>query len=233
MKPTQEDLRHLSERYEYCLDTGELTRGGLPVTLGRGARGHLTFTPYLPSRGKCRPTFVHVFAFALLHGGWPDHMVDHVDRDKLNNRPDNLRPACHSTNGANCAPRSGSGYKGVYPERGRWAARIGGGAHRQTKREYLGCHDTPEQAARAYDRRARELYGEYACLNFPIEERCADATNDPIADRVTSPGGPEACYNSVREGQFRTPQPSSEVTCHIPQSPLPTSRSRTPTALAA
>lgn len=35
------------------------------------------------------------------------------------------------------------------------------------KREYLGYFSTPEQAAKAYDKKAYELYGDKAILNFP------------------------------------------------------------------
>jgi hypothetical protein len=45
--------------------------------------------------------------------------------------------------------------------RTRWRARHRG--------ELLGRYDTPEEAARAYDERVIELYGEYAYLNFPEE----------------------------------------------------------------
>jgi hypothetical protein len=31
---------------------------------------------------------------------------------------------------------------------------------------HLGSYDTPEEAARTYDRHARALYGEFAVLNF-------------------------------------------------------------------
>ena len=45
--------------------------------------------------------------------------------------------------------------------RSKWRARHRG--------EFLGRYDTPEEAARAYDERVIELYGEYAYLNFPEE----------------------------------------------------------------
>ena len=36
----------------------------------------------------------------------------------------------------------------------------------------LGMYKTKEEAARAYDQKAIELFGEFALLNFPEEQQC-------------------------------------------------------------
>jgi len=57
-----------------------------------------------------------------------------------------------------------SQFKGVSPRGKKWAAYIG------AQRLYLGLFPTPELAAHAYDAKAIELYGEFACLNFPTQK---------------------------------------------------------------
>lgn len=56
-----------------------------------------------------------------------------------------------------------SGYRGVYAGyKGKWNAQI---SHRQ-KTVHLGCFTSIDEAAKAYDKKARELFGDYAVLNF-------------------------------------------------------------------
>lgn len=93
--------------------------------------------------------------------------VDHIDHDTLNCRRANLRLATKPQNGANRGPNTNnsSGYKGVTWDRqtGRWRAQI------KFNRRHLaiGRFDSVEDAARAYDRRASELFSEFAYVNFP------------------------------------------------------------------
>lgn len=93
--------------------------------------------------------------------------VDHINRDKLDNRRANLRLVSRSHNVMNTDLRCSntSGYKGVSWSRvsGKWEARI----RRDERQIYLGLYPTAEDAARAYDAKARELFGDVAALNFP------------------------------------------------------------------
>lgn len=59
-----------------------------------------------------------------------------------------------------------SGYRGIKQVGKRWAARL----HALGKSDHIGMFDSPEEAARAYDRAAKVVYGERAILNFPEEE---------------------------------------------------------------
>ena len=101
--------------------------------------------------------------------GWP--RVDHENGNGLDNQRSNLRPATSGQNSANRGANtnnSAAGYKGVQPNRTRglpWRAQIGAAR----KKYHLGLFATPEAAARAYDAAARELHGEFARTNFPLE----------------------------------------------------------------
>jgi hypothetical protein len=91
-------------------------------------------------------------------------LVDHVNRDGLDNRRANLRLCNESQNKANRpAPRSNtSGYKGVSKTpSGRWSAYI----TVDYRRRALGTFDTAAEAAQAYNAAAIEAWGEFAFLN--------------------------------------------------------------------
>ena len=104
--------------------------------------------------------------------GWA--ITDHRDGNGLNNQRANLRQATLTQNNRNRrANRSASRFKGVAINRGRgmpWKAAIGfDGISR-----HLGYFADESDAARAYDKAARELFGEFAAVNFPQPgERCA------------------------------------------------------------
>lgn len=96
-------------------------------------------------------------------------LVDHINGNKLDNRKENLRIANQAQNMRNCGIRATntSGYKGVrfHKASKKWKAEI----TKDYKNYHIGMFDTPEEAARAYDAKAVELFGEFAKLNFPGE----------------------------------------------------------------
>lgn len=94
---------------------------------------------------------------------------DHINGVRLDNRRRNLRLATRSQNLANSRIAPGStGYRGVKLDKrdGRFNARIGVNG----KPQHIGRYASAEEAARAYDAFAKEVFGDFATLNFPEHE---------------------------------------------------------------
>lgn len=105
--------------------------------------------------------------------GYP--RTDHVDHNGLNNQRSNLRPATGAQNNGNRRKlrQKSSRFKGVcwYTDprtatAGWWRATI----TLDNRQASLGYHATEEDAARAYNRAAREAFGEFAEYN-PVTPR--------------------------------------------------------------
>jgi hypothetical protein len=94
-------------------------------------------------------------------------LVDHIDGNSLNNRKSNLRLCSAHQNACNRRPRrnSSSKYKGVswYKRDKKWQVQI----YYNARTIHLGRFDDEVEAALVYDRKATELFGEFAYLNFP------------------------------------------------------------------
>lgn len=112
-------------------------------------------------KGKQKLIRMHREILQLLE----DVQTDHRNGCGLDNRRINLRPTTNQQNQWNRRPQyKTSKYKGVFlrKENGKWRAKIqfrGKGIH-------LGCFDNEIDAARTYDKAAKELFGEFARTNF-------------------------------------------------------------------
>jgi hypothetical protein len=117
--------------------------------------------------------FVHLHR--LITNAQPGEIIDYADRDPLNCRRSNLRRATRRQNVWNNSPSRGlvraktSRYKGVCYCRTHnlFVTRI---TH-NGKRIHLGWFKTELEAARVYNAKAKELFGDFAYLNpLPDEE---------------------------------------------------------------
>lgn len=124
--------------------------------------GNRTGTNYIHINIKNKLYYAHKLAFHLMHGYMPS-IVDHINRDKRDNRILNLRPATASQNQINKTVQrnSSTGAKGVnafHTGNKRWRARI----QVDKKKIHLGYFTTKEEASEAYRRAAIIYHGEYA-----------------------------------------------------------------------
>lgn len=96
--------------------------------------------------------------------------TDHRNGNGLDNRRCNLRSCTRSQNSMNSKKRTGctSQFKGICwrQDTRKWRARI----QFNDKRHNLGCFDNELKAAKAYNKAASRLFGEFARLNVIGEQ---------------------------------------------------------------
>lgn len=122
--------------------------------------------------GKDYPA--HRLAWFYVNGRWPEGVIDHINRDPLDNRFCNLREASFAQNQYNRTEQRNntSGFKGVsrFKKTGKWRAEI----MLNGKSHYLGAYETAELASKAYDEAAISLHQSFA----RNAERMLAAAND-------------------------------------------------------
>lgn len=147
--------------FEYDPETGILTRNstGRPCGSPHG-KGYLRV-----NAGVHGMIYAHRLAFALHHGYLPA-VVDHMDRNRLNNRIENLRACVQAENCCNRVKQlegASSQHKGVHFEKQtqKWRALI----KTNGRKISLGRFETEEQAARAYDEAAEKYHKQFGVKN--------------------------------------------------------------------
>ena len=124
-----------------------------------GVLDHRGYAVRKNSKGKA--TWMHRLIINAPNG----MQVDHINGDTLDNRRANLRLVTSQQNRMNQRLRSDNktGYKGVFIKKktGKYTAKIQCGNVIRN----LGCFTSAHDAARAYNKAARDLFGEYAYLN--------------------------------------------------------------------
>lgn len=152
---TPDEMRR---RYNYFPESGLIThksRDDKPEWRNRKYAGSRAFTTestfgYLQGIIDGKSCSAHIAAWCLHYNEWPDGEVDHIDRDRKNNRIANLRVVSRSENVRNRGTfrNNRSGYTGVYYRKrdSRWIAYI----NRDGKRTHLGYHNCVTSARIAY-----------------------------------------------------------------------------------
>jgi hypothetical protein len=130
---------------------------------GRDGKQHLR---YAYSVEKSNGVYTRIKMHRLIMSP-PDGMhVDHINGDGLDNRRENLRVVTPQLNQANSRKHlvGGSRFKGVcwHAAAKKWRAYIAP----DRKQIHLGLYDSEMEAAEAYDRKAKEIFGEHAFTNL-------------------------------------------------------------------
>ena len=110
----------------------------------------------------------HRLVWLWHHGVFP-RILDHIDRNPLNNRIENLRLCNESQNAANSGlpVNNTSGYRGVCWDvrKKAWKVRVSLVVDGERVRQYVGHFADIHEAAIIYNLRMTEWFGQYALLN--------------------------------------------------------------------
>lgn len=128
-------------------------RAGMPA-------GRVDKQGYVSLEYRGRSLQGHRVVWLLTHREWPAGWLDHVNGQRTDNRPENLRVASNAENQQNRHRVAGAvPFKGVVLHPcGRFQVTCG--------RKYVGLFATAQEAARAYDAAALATFGTFARLNF-------------------------------------------------------------------
>lgn len=166
------DLEYLREQLDYNPETGKffwrISRSGVRA-IGSEAGCKSSRTGYVLIGVGGRLYLAHRLAWLMATGKWPDRNIDHINRNKSDNRIANLRQADQQQNIANSPARicSKSGVKGVSwcKSTQMWRATITVNGKQRTLGRYAGIED----AAAAYQQEAIRAFGEFAYAKQPNE----------------------------------------------------------------
>tara|TARA_E500000318_G_C3569068_1_gene217016 strand:+ start:7436 stop:7984 length:549 start_codon:yes stop_codon:yes gene_type:complete len=161
------DIDLVKKYIDYDRDTGVFTwKVNRRYTARKGSvAGLKNDSGYILLTIESKRYRAHRIAWLLVHGEWPKNQIDHINGVRDDNRIENLRHVTNAQNAANASlmPCNTSGFKGVTydKDRSKWHSQI----KKDAKKYFLGRYDCKIEAAKAYDKKAIELFGEYAKTN--------------------------------------------------------------------
>lgn len=176
MRPLYEQLRDEYNNKVFYFDSS-----GVPIWLtgvyAGKRRGRVNvlksgYTRYqigMNLNGKRYQVMVHRLRYFIETSELADGFIDHINCKPKDNRPSNLRKCTPKQNLRNLPPRKGtaSKFKGVCKNSNSgkpWKIAV---TDDHGVNVHGGYFDDEIKAALAYDKLAREYYGEFAWLNFP------------------------------------------------------------------
>lgn len=138
--------------------TGKFTWKSKParnIVVGSEAGNIRPYDGYIVIKYQSTPYYAHRLAFAFANGRWPEADIDHINGDRQDNRPSNLRECINGL--SNNQNRKETDCSGVFfdSRRGTYNARI----YHNGKLVHLGCYKSSEEA--------RDAYVEYKSAHHP------------------------------------------------------------------
>lgn len=155
-------MEHIKDYLKYDPETGIFTwikstyRRGRPGSIAgcKSAYGYWR----IPFMG--RYYFAHRLAWFFTYGVIPDFQIDHMNRDRMDNRIANLRPAACVENNFNAAGKGcRTGVKGVVKNGNRFYGRV----HFKYKSYNAGSFGSLEEAEAAVKELREKLHGGFHC----------------------------------------------------------------------
>ena len=155
-------MEYLGSKFSYNDETGALVW----KSTGKVA-GHVNKTNhYIEIRLDKKLYKAHRLVYKLVLGIEPEGVIDHIDGNPSNNKIENLRLSTiqeNSRNSGKARTVKKSQYKGVWKKNNGWEAGIVVDDKIVARKSFLNEID----AALWYDLKAKELFGDYAKVNFP------------------------------------------------------------------
>lgn len=90
--------------------------------------------------------YAHRLAWFYVHGVWPTNEIDHINRNKSDNRIENLRDVTRTVNQRNLPVWGIVPFRGVRTSKNRFQAQISING----RSKYLGSYKTAEAAHEAF-----------------------------------------------------------------------------------
>ena len=148
-QPPQSRLRDM---FDYDPTTGILINKRLGKRAGSLVKGGNSTKWHRVVKIDGSYYMVHRVIWTWFYGDDPREMlVDHINQDSLDDRIDNLRLVTRAQNRRNSRlnrNKTSCPYRNVYPNNGKWIARVS----IEGKLKSLGTYATPEEAAEAVKR---------------------------------------------------------------------------------
>lgn len=165
-------IKRVKELLSYNPETGELRwrvdrhggPGNKPLPAGSVAGTISRATGYVFVNIDHMPQGAHRIAWAITHGRWPSHQMDHINMIRTDNRLRNLREATNAQNGANRKAQSNNkstGVKGVCKISWMTSSGLSVGYCATLNKKHIGLFKTIEDARAARNKAALGLHKDF------------------------------------------------------------------------